>query len=41
MSYVAGRGSVYISELVKEFSENSHEKDLDTMLKAVSISAIC
>ena len=35
LSYVGGKGSVYISELVKEFSEHSHEKDVNSMLESV------
>ena len=40
MSYVEGGGSVYITELVKEFSEHSHEKDLNAMLESVRRSHI-
>ena len=35
LSYVGGKGSVYISELVKEFSKHSHEKDVNSMLESV------
>ena len=38
LSYVGGKGSVYISELVKEFSDHSHEKDVNSMLESVSIN---
>ena len=37
VSYVQGGGSVYITELVNEFSQHSHEKDVNAMLESVNI----